>query len=107
MIVKRPSTKKPMYWKNFLTIDDNKVQVIEMLQKVWSIDEFTLKRGGRQVVMVCKAVAYLLTSPGGLKTESEKINTLTSTHEENYSGMILYCEYARNKDMKKCEKSRY
>lgn len=39
LIIKGPSTKRPRRWKAFLSNDENKQQVIQILLKVWKTNE--------------------------------------------------------------------
>ncbi len=59
LILKGAATKRPSEWKLFLSNDDNKVQFIRLLLKLWSGDEYAAKLQGRQVILICEGSCLL------------------------------------------------
>jgi len=98
LMIKGESTKKPADWKLFLSNDENKKQLIQLMCDVWSSADFTEKLQNRQVIFVCEGTAYLMTtSQNGRSTEKRELQALSSTQEETDSRVILYCMYAMEK----------
>lgn len=85
-IVKGPKTRKPHEWKKFLCNDDNKEQLIDLMQKCWP-----KLVTNRKVILVNKGVAFLL---GDGNDEAGEIYELRSNQEETDSRVVLYCKYA-------------
>ena len=52
VLVKGPSMKRPMDWKNFLMNDENKEQFTELLLKVWLNDSFGEHLSSRKVILI-------------------------------------------------------
>jgi hypothetical protein len=52
--------RKPVSWKEFLTNDENKKQLIQVLLKVWSSSEGCGTSGIRKVTAICEDHAYQL-----------------------------------------------
>jgi hypothetical protein len=82
-------TRKPPYFNVFLQNDENKLQLIEMMLKVWSSEEAAKKLEGRSVVLIVEGVAHLLTSDGG-QCKVSTIPSLHSNQEETDTRIILY-----------------
>ena len=91
------STKRPTEWKLFLSNDENKLQLVKLLLKLWSGNEYASKLRGRKVIVICEGVAHLLFSEDGLTTKQVEIHSLRSTQEETDSRVILYSDYAKRK----------
>ena len=85
------------YWKLFLSNDENKIQFIRLLLKVWNSDQYASRLHGRTVILNCEGKAYELTSTNGQKTEANVLPLLESSQEETDSRVILYINYARSK----------
>jgi hypothetical protein len=98
LIIKGEATKKPPDWKQFLSNDDNKVQFIQMLLKLWRTDVYAAKLRGRKVILICDGVPYILTSEDGTTTSSHRIDMMVSSQEETDTRIILYCEYAQSQN---------
>ena len=58
LIVGGENTKKPKEWKLFLTNNENKKQVIEVLLAVWSSDSCKDNIRDRVVILICEGEAY-------------------------------------------------
>lgn len=98
LIVRGEKTRRPKDWKDFLTNDENKEQLIRLLLSTWS-KSFSHKLEGHEVTLICEGRAYQLTSDGE-STLCQEIASLASTQEETDSRVILYCHYAKEKGFK-------
>ena len=87
-------TKKPLDWKVFLTNDENKQQLVQLILKVWSTDDFSAQLQSRKVVAISENHAFLLETHDGLTTTNTEIPALFSTQEETDTRVIMYCKYA-------------
>ena len=65
LIVTGETTKKPPDWKTFLANEENKKQLIELLCRVWSKDNFAPKLLGKNVITVSDGHAFHITSYDG------------------------------------------
>lgn len=81
-IIKGGKTKKPRDWKQFLTNDENKKQLIELLLDVWSEHDMAKRLHGRKVIFIKEGEATLLTSQNGKETLQSEIQSLKSNQEE-------------------------
>ena len=97
LIIGGGATKRPAEWKLFLANEDNKVQLIRLLLKLWSGNEYAAKLQARQVTVICEGSAYLLTSDDGITTQRTELPMLASTQEETDSRVILYTMHAQSK----------
>ncbi len=91
------ATKKPSDWKKFLSNDENKTQLIELLLVEWKRDEYAPDLHGRRVLLICSGKAYVLGSQNGHTTTLNEVTSLHSSQEETDTRIILYVEYARTK----------
>ena len=97
LIVKGEATKKPPDWTLFLSNDENMVQFIQLLQRLWRGDSYASRLQERQVIIICEGVAHLLTSHDGKTTSVEEVGSLQSSQEEETdSRVILYCESGKH-----------
>ncbi|KAL2091605.1 hypothetical protein ACEWY4_013868 [Coilia grayii] len=96
LIIGSGATKRPTDWKLFLTNDDNKVQFIRLLLKLWSSDDYAVKLQGRKIILVCEDSAHLLTSDDGITTKIKELPLLKSSQEETDTRVVLYTQYAAN-----------
>ncbi|KAG1681812.1 hypothetical protein GQR58_011609 [Nymphon striatum] len=92
-IIQGENTRRPENWKEFLSNDDNKQQLIALLLKIWSSPECSRKLQKKEVIAICEGKAYLLTSDGKTVEKSE-ILTLESDQEETDTRVVLYCSFA-------------
>ena len=91
------STKRPTEWKLFLSNGENKLQVVKLLLKLWSGNEYSSKLRRSKVIVICEGVVHLLFSEDGLTTKQVEIHSLRSTQEETDPRVILYSDYAKRK----------
>lgn len=73
LVLKGEATKRPSDWKSFLSNEENKVQLIRLLLKVWSSDQYASRLHGRQIIFICEDKAFLLSSDDGKKTVKAEI----------------------------------
>ena len=76
-------------WKNFLTNNENKDQLIDVMYRVWSEEEFRQKMEQRNVILIKQGEAFKLTS-----NEVTPIPSLRSNQEESDSRVVLYSIFA-------------
>ena len=76
LIIGGAATKRPTDWKGFLYNDDNKIQLVRLLLKLWSSDEYAKRLYGREVILICEGFAYLLTSHDGITTKATEMSLL-------------------------------
>lgn len=96
-IIKGESTKRPEKWKEFLSNDINKQQLIKLIIKVWSNDAFAPKLEQKTVIAICDEKAYKLSSDDGVSVNMTEVPELQSSQEETDTRVILYCSYAADK----------
>ena len=60
LLVKAENTKKPTDWKSFLTNDENKKQLVQVLCKSWNNDSYAKNLEGRKVILICEGEDYQL-----------------------------------------------
>ena len=65
IIIHEGNTKKAGDRIQFLTNDENKKQLIQVLQDEWNKDDMAKKLQGRKMIFIWEGAAYLLTSPDG------------------------------------------
>ena len=99
LIVQGEKTRRLKDWKDFLTNDENKEQLIRLLLSTWRSKSFSQKLEGHEVTLICEGRAYQFTS-NGESTLYQEIASLESTREETDSRVILYCHYAKEKGFK-------
>lgn len=92
-LVHGENTRRPENWTEFLSNDENKTQLIELLLRVWCSDENVPKIEKKKIILVCKGKAYELKAEDG-KVSTSEITSLDSTQEETDSRIILYSSYA-------------
>jgi len=99
LIVSGESTKRPKEWKTFLSNDDNKKQLVQVLLKSWSSDSSAKLLHGHKVTLICEGDGFELTSDGK-KTLCIEVPSLKSTQEETDSRVVLYCIHAKESGFK-------
>lgn len=100
LLITGENTKKPADWKTFLKNDDNKKQLVQVMQKSWNSDIYAKRLEGREVILICEGDAYLYTSSNGTATEVREMRELNSSQEETDTRVVLYIIYAKNKGYK-------
>lgn len=58
LIVDGVNTRRPSDWKGFLSNDENKQQLIQLLKTVWSSNEYCDLLGERKVFLICESEAF-------------------------------------------------
>ena len=100
LLLQGENTKKPADWKAFLTNEDNKKQLVQVLLSAWANDVYATKLQGRKVTLICEGDAYCYTSDDGIKTQRTVLPGLKSTQEETDTRVVLYCLYAQEQGYK-------
>jgi hypothetical protein len=95
LIVTGENTKKPPDWKTFLVNEENKNQLIELLCRVWSTDNFAPKPLGKNVITISDGHAFHITSYDGTTVCRTEIKSVESTQEKTDSRVVLYCFYGK------------
>ena len=90
---KGESKKRPKNWKSFLSNDSNIQQLVRLLLKVWSSDDFGRKLQNKKVIFICEKKAYRLKNNGASVMMTE-ITKLESDQEETDTRVVLYCFHA-------------
>ena len=79
LIVTGENTKKPPDWKTFLVNEENKNQLIVLLCRVWSTDNFAPKPLGKNVITISDGHAFHITSYDGTTVCRTEIKSVEST----------------------------
>jgi hypothetical protein len=97
LIVTGENTKKATRLEvpTFLANEENKKQLIELLCRVWSTDNFAPKLLGKNVVTVSDGHAFHITSYDGTSVCRTEIKSIESTQEVTDSRVVLYCFYGK------------
>ena len=101
LIVGGENTKKRKEWKSFLTNNENKKQLIEVLLAVWCSDSFKDNIRDRVVILICEGEAYEI-SVEEQQSSRKKITSLKSSQEETDTRVVLYCKYGKRKWVQVC-----
>ena len=94
LIVGGENTKKPKEWKSFLTNNENKKQLIEVLLAVWSSDSFKDNIRYRVMILICEGEAYEILVEEQ-QSSCKKITSLKSSQDETDTRVVLYCKYGK------------
>ena len=100
LIIKGANTKKPKCWKEFLSNDENKHQLIKLMLSIWQTNLTASHLTNRSPILICEEEAFHLHSTDGRNTNSPKVSELKSLQEETDTCVILYCMYAKQKGYK-------
>ena len=95
LIIHGENTKRPADWKSFLANDENKKQLVNILERTWSTDDFSSQIQGRSVILINEHTATEFTSINGKSTQSIILPRLQSNQEETDTRIIVYCLFAR------------
>jgi hypothetical protein len=96
LIVQGEMTKKHADWKQFLTNDENKKQLINIILKVWSSDEFSAYLDPRKIIVISEGHAYQLQTVDSDMIEIKSILSLLSNQEQTDTHVILYCKFSQD-----------
>ena len=86
-----PKTKTPRDWNGFMSNDDNKTQLIQLLLDEWQKDTYANKLVGRKLFFVCGEQCFCLSSEDGESVTKELQADLCSSQEEADTRIILHC----------------
>lgn len=93
-IIGGPSTKVPRDWKSFLSSSNNKTSVVGLLLSEWENDKYASRLQGRMLYFSFKESCTLLSSEDGIITDSQPVQSLSSSQEEADTKIILHCLYS-------------
>ena len=83
--------KKPIDWREFISKDENEMELIEIMLKVWCKDSFVTHLQSRNITMIVNGTTYQLTFNDGINTIMRKNTTISSSQEETDTRIIIYC----------------
>ena len=69
LIIKGASTKKPKCWKEFLSNDENKHQLIKLMLNVWQTNLTASHLTKRNLILICEEKIFHLHSTDGKKKD--------------------------------------
>ena len=95
LLIQGELTKRPGDWQTFLTNDENKLQLVRLLLRVWSEDEVADMYKDRKLVLIAEGHAYSFDNQQQ-HTRVTEIPSLYSNQEETDSRVVLYCKYAHD-----------
>ncbi|KAG1653091.1 hypothetical protein GQR58_025810 [Nymphon striatum] len=94
-IIKGVNTRRPESWTEFLTNEENKKQLINLIQQTWEGDDFHSKLKNKSVILINEGKAMKLSSENDSREVSKiEIPCLLSNQEETDKRVILYSFYA-------------
>ena len=96
-IIEGESAKRPENWKSCVSNDSNKHQLVRLLLKVWSSDDFGRKLQNKKAIFTCEEKAYPL-KDNGVSVMMTEISKLESDQEETDAKIVLYCFYAADEE---------
>ena len=99
LIVRGDNAKKRKEWKSFLTNNENKKQLIEILPAVWSSDSCKDNIRDRVVILTCEGEAYEILVEEW-QASCKKITSLKSSQEETDTRVVLHCKYGKENGFK-------
>ena len=88
-----PLTKLPREWKNYLSFDENKTNLMQFILGEWESDSYAHLLKGKKIFFVCEKNCTLLSSENGRDTDIQPINELVCDQEEADTRIILHCMY--------------
>ena len=88
-LIKGENTKRP----EFLSNDENKQQLMRLILKVWSGEEFSSKLCGKSLIAICEEKAYNLISSDGKSVAVSEIPHLQYYQEETDTRVIVTMQY--------------
>ena len=97
LIMKGTSTKKLKCWKEFLSNDENKHQLIKLTLNVQQTNLTASHLTKRILILICEEEAFHLHSTDDKNANSHTVSELKSSHEETDARVILYCMHAEQK----------
>ena len=94
---KGPKTKLPRKWKDFLSYDENKQELIAFILREWQDDSYATLLVGKKVYFVNDRECTLLSTENGVHTDFRLVAKLDSTQEEADNRITLHCIFASKK----------
>ena len=100
LIIKGANTKKPKCWKELLSNDENKHQLIKLMLHVWQTNLTASHLRNRSLILICEEAAFHLHGTDDKNTNSQKASELKSSQEETDTRVLLCYMYAKQKGYK-------
>ena len=88
------ATKLPHDWETFLSTDDNKTSLINLLLTEWESDDYAGKLQGREIIFVNQERCVSLSSSDGATTDCRPVQEVFSSQDEADTRIILHSIYA-------------
>lgn len=99
-VVEGFNQRKPADFRMFLQNDENKMQFINMLERVWGSPCAASRLNGKNLLLVNDGRVVHMKSEDGETVTVEEVYELRSNQEETDSRVVLYLKYAKEKDYK-------
>ena len=93
-IIKGMNTRRPESWTEFLTNEENKKQLINVIEQTWEGDDFHSKLENKSVILINAGKASMLSSGNDGEVSKTEIPCLLSNQEETDTRVVLYSIYA-------------
>ncbi len=93
-IIKGVNTRRPESWTEFLTNEENKRQLINVIEQTWEGDDFHSKLKNKSVILINAGKASRLSSENESEVSKTEIPCLLSNQEETDTRVVLYSIYA-------------
>ena len=100
LIIKGANTRKRKCWKELLSSDENKHQLIKLMLNVWQTNLTASHLRNRSLILICEEAAFHLHGTDDKNTNSQKASELKSSQEETDTRVLLCCMYAKQKGYK-------
>ena len=95
LLLQGGNTKRPADWKAFLTNDENKQQLVQVMLDTWNKDEYAARLQHREIILISEEKAYRFTSEDGKATIRTPLEVLNSSQEETDTRVIFYTLYGK------------
>ncbi|GFS04685.1 hypothetical protein ElyMa_006501700 [Elysia marginata] len=99
-LIERGHQRKPMDFKLFLQNDDNKLQMVRMLERVWGSQSAAKRLHGRKLFLVNQGIVRHMKCDDGETVHPEEVHEIRSNQEETDSRVVLYLNYAKENNYK-------
>ena len=96
ILVQGIKTRRPADFKQFLLNPDNKLQLLDLLLRVWSSHTASQRVHKRKVMVAVQNKVICITSDDGSRSQESEIHSLRSDQEETDTRVVLYARYAQN-----------
>ncbi len=93
-IIKGVNTRWPESWTEFLTNEENKRQLINVIEQTWDGDDFHSKLKNKSVILINAGKASKLSSENESEVSKTEIPCLLSNQDKKDTRVVLYSFYA-------------